>query len=155
MRRSLVFALAAGWALCLVSAVPAGEPGQPGAPASKRVLPLAGETFLIKGSAAFVMLPKESERKKPQPWIWYAPTLPGLPDQHEKWMHERFVAAGIAVAGIDVGEWYGSPRGTARYADFYTEMTEQRGFAAKPVLLGRSRGGLMITNWAVEHPDAV
>jgi pimeloyl-ACP methyl ester carboxylesterase len=34
-------------------------------------------------------------------------------------------------------------------------MTERRGFAAKPCLLGRSRGGLMVTSWAVEHPDAV
>src|SRR5262249_30272660 len=94
-------------------------------------------------------------RRKPQPWIWYAPTLPGLPDQHEKWMHENFLAAGIAVAGVDVGESYGSPAGRARFSEFYQEMTERRGFGAKPVLLGRSRGGLMVLSWAVEHPEAV
>jgi YVTN family beta-propeller protein len=70
-------------------------------------------------------------------------------------MHERFVAAGIAVAGVDVGESYGGPRGRALFTDFYRNMTERRGFAAKPVLLGRSRGGLMILSWAVEHPEVV
>ncbi|MGE5195600.1 MAG: alpha/beta hydrolase family protein [Deltaproteobacteria bacterium] len=123
--------------------------------AARKDLPLPGETFLIKNSPAFVMLPAENLRRKPQPWIWYAPTLPGLPDVHEKWMHERFVAAGIAVAGVDVGESYGSPRGRALFTDFYREMTEHRGFASRPVLLGRSRGGLMICSWAVEHPESV
>ena len=27
----------------------------------------------------------------------YAPTLPAYPDSHEKWMHEQFLAAGVAV----------------------------------------------------------
>ena len=47
---------------------------------------------------------------QPQPWVMYAPTLlPHYPDEHERWMHEQFTQAGIAVAGIDVGEAYGSP----------------------------------------------
>lgn len=131
------------------------DPTAPNQAAPKKDLPLPGETFLVKKSPAFVMLPAESLRRKPQPWIWYAPTLPGLPDQHEKWMHTQFVAAGIAVAGVDVGESYGGPGGRELFTDFYKEMTERRGFAPRPVLLGRSRGGLMICNWAVEHPDAV
>ncbi|HEY3964170.1 MAG TPA: PQQ-binding-like beta-propeller repeat protein [Planctomycetaceae bacterium] len=125
------------------------------AAAPPKQLPLAGETFRVKEAQAFVMQPAENLRRKPQPWIWYAPTLPGLPDAHEKWMHEKFLAAGITVAGIDVGESYGGPAGRTLYSDFYNEMTERRGFAARPVLLGRSRGGLMICNWAVEHPDQV
>jgi hypothetical protein len=36
--------------------------------------------------------------------VWYAPTLPSLPEARENWMFERFLAAGIAVAGVDVGE---------------------------------------------------
>lgn len=146
--------LAAWLGLSVVAA--AGEPdtARP-ASAVPKVLPVPGETFLVNGSQAFAMLPAENQRRKPQPWIWYAPTLPGLPDEHEKWMHERFVAAGIAVAGIDVGESYGSPAGSARYSELYKELTEKRGFAAKPCLLGRSRGGLMVTSWAVAHADRV
>ena len=53
---------------------------------------------------AFILTPAGDKKPMPRPWIFYAPTLPGYPDSHEKWMHEQFVAAGVAVAGIDVGE---------------------------------------------------
>jgi alpha-beta hydrolase superfamily lysophospholipase len=85
----------------------------------------------------------------------YAPTLPGLPDQHEKWMHEQFLDAGVAVAGIDVGEAYGSPKGRVLFTALYQELTTKRGFAPRPCLLGRSRGGLWVTSWAADHPDKV
>ena len=70
-------------------------------------------------------------------------------------MHEQFLAAGVAVAGIDVGEAYGSPEGRRLFTEFYRELTEKRGFATRPCLLGRSRGGLWVTSWAVENPDKV
>jgi alpha-beta hydrolase superfamily lysophospholipase len=35
------------------------------------------------------------------------------------------------------------------------ELTEKRGFALKPCLLWRSRGGLWVTNWALENPNKV
>jgi hypothetical protein len=75
-------------------------------PASKPVknLILPGESFLVEKRPAFILWPPEEKRQKPQPWILYAPTLPGYPDDAEKWMHEKFLAAGIAVAGIDCGE---------------------------------------------------
>jgi dipeptidyl aminopeptidase/acylaminoacyl peptidase len=116
---------------------------------------LPGESFLVEGRPAFVLLPPQQKRAKPQPWVLYAPTLPGLPDQHEKWMHEQFLAAGIAVAGIDIGEAYGSPKGKELFTAFHREMTMKRGFAKKPCLLGRSRGGLWVTSWAADNPDKV
>ena len=70
-------------------------------------------------------------------------------------MHEQFLAAGVAVAGIDVGEAYGSPEGRRLFTELYRELTEKRGFATRPCLLGRSRGGLWVTSWAVENPDKV
>lgn len=70
-------------------------------------------------------------------------------------MFERFVKAGIAVAGVDVGESYGSPDGRALFTALYQELTQKRGFAAKMVLLGRSRGGLMTLCWAAENPEKV
>jgi dipeptidyl aminopeptidase/acylaminoacyl peptidase len=155
MRNVLQTVLAAWLALSVVVAVASEPAADKPTTAAPKVLPVPGETFVVQGSQAFVMLPEESLRRKPQPWIWYAPTLPGYPDEHEKWMHERFVAAGIAVAGIDVGESYGSPAGSSRFSDLYKDLTEKRGFAAKPCLLGRSRGGLMVTSWAVDHADAI
>jgi alpha-beta hydrolase superfamily lysophospholipase len=122
-------------------------------PVKELILP--GESFLVEGRPAFVMMPAEEKRTKPQPWVLYAPTLPGYPDQHEKWMHERLLEAGVAVAGIDVGEAYGSPKGRELFNALYKELTGRRGFAPRPCLLGRSRGGLWVTSWAADNPEKV
>lgn len=127
--------------------------GEAGPPAKE--LPGPGELFLVGDAPAFVMWPEETLRKRPQRWVWYAPTLPGFPDETERWMHEQFLKQGIAVAGIDVGESYGSPAGREKFTQLYEELTERRGFSKKPVMLCRSRGGLMVLNWAVEHPEKV
>jgi len=123
------------------------------APIKKLILP--GEAFLVQDRPAFILLPPEKERRTPQPWILYAPTLAGYPDEHEKWMHEQFLAAGVAVAGIDIGESYGSPPGRKLFTALYEELTKKRGFANKPCLLGRSRGGLWVASWACDHPEQV
>jgi len=121
----------------------------------KKVLILPGESFFVSGRPAFILRPAESKRQTPQPWIFYAPTLPAYPDIHEKWMHEQFLNAGVAVAGIDVGEAYGSPKGRELFNALYRELTENRGFAKRPCLLGRSRGGLWVTSWAAANPAKV
>ena len=116
---------------------------------------IAGETPTIAGRPAFVWMPPAELRSDPQPWIMYAPTLPQYPDKYEKWMHEQLLAAGVAVAGIDSGEAYGSPTGQAHMSALYEELVGNRGFAPKPCLLGRSRGGLFVSSWAIANPDKV
>ena len=123
--------------------------------ASQKPLPLPGESFGINGNDAFVMLPKGRRNKNDIPWVWYAPTLNGLPAKAEQWMFERFLAVGVAIAGVDVGESYGSPEGRAKYDDFYNYLVESRKFNSKPCLLARSRGGLMLYSWAAENPKSV
>jgi hypothetical protein len=118
-----------------------------------KTLPLEGEVFAVDGHVAFSILPKTLTAS--MPWVWYAPTLPGLPGKEEQWMVEQFTNAGIAVAGIDVGESYGSPDGRNLYTRLYMELTRRWGFSEKPVLLGRSRGGLMTLTWAEDNPDKV
>ena len=116
-------------------------------------LPISGQTFSLEGDTAFLILPAQSSDKLP--WIWYAPTLPGLPGAEEVWMFDRFLQAGIAIAGIDVGESFGNPQGRARYSSFYQYLRQEYNFSNKASLLARSRGGLMLYNWAAEHPDFV
>src|SRR5689334_21993155 len=84
-------------------------PAKTAKPAPPKKLSLPGENFTVANRPAFVFRPPEEKRTRPQPWILYAPTLPAYPDEAERWMHEQFLAAGVAVAGIDVGEAYGSP----------------------------------------------
>ena len=67
-------------------------------------------------------------------------------------MHEQFVKAGIAVAGVDTGESFGSPAAVKAAEALHAEMVS-RGYAKKPALLGRSRGGLWASAWAIAHPE--
>lgn len=121
----------------------------------EKQLILPGESFQVAGRPSFVLLPPLEKRQTPQPWIMYAPTLPAYPDNHEKWMHQQFLSAGVAVAGIDAGEAYGSPEGQRLMTLLYDHLTNQRDFAAKPCLLGRSRGGLWVSSWAIANPKKV
>ncbi|MFM1769202.1 MAG: hypothetical protein RJA22_1731 [Verrucomicrobiota bacterium] len=127
-----------------------------GSPPAK-VLPLPGEVFQVEGRPAFLIpAPAPAGVTVPsRPWVWYAPTLPGLPGPEERWMFEQFRRAGLAVAGLDVGESYGSPGGTRLYSALHAVLSGRRGYSTKPVLLGRSRGGLMTLSWAAENPDKV
>ncbi|MFZ4733201.1 MAG: alpha/beta hydrolase family protein [Pirellulales bacterium] len=116
-------------------------------------LTLPGESFTVAERPAFLFAalgdPAPAGRR---PWVLYAPTLPAYPDEAERWMHEQFTRAGIAVAGVDTGESYGSPAAVMVTEALHAEMV-RRGFAAKPVILGRSRGGLWASAWVIRHPE--
>jgi len=111
--------------------------------AVEKRLPIKGEVFAMEGRPAFLILP-EKPKAGPIPWVLYAPTLRGLPGGAEKWMFERFLKAGIAIAGVDVGESYGSPKGRAVYSALHEHLVTKRGLAKQACLLARSRGGLML-----------
>jgi pimeloyl-ACP methyl ester carboxylesterase len=109
------------------------------------------EKLTISGQNGFLIV---SPLKTPH-WLIYAPTLTDLlPNVEEKWLFEKCLAAGISIAGIDVGESYGNVAGQSLYTDLYDNMVT-RGFSPKVILYGRSRGGLMILSWAVNHPECV
>jgi pimeloyl-ACP methyl ester carboxylesterase len=120
-----------------------------------RTLPLPGEVFAVAGHSAFLIPATAAADSRSRPWVWYAPTLEKYPGPEERWMFEQFLAAGIAIAGIDVGESYGSPAGRRLFDALHAEMTTTRGYSARPVLLGRSRGGLMTLSWAAENAGKV
>jgi len=132
----------------------ADAPAGPTAPAifADDRLPRVAETFEIGGHKAFVYAaPKPAEGR---PWLWFAPTLKGVSLVQRKLYFEGLMNAGISIAGFDLGEVRGSPASTEKFTLFYEDMVK-RGWAAKPVLLGQSRGGLMMLAWATRHPDKV
>jgi len=141
--------------LLLIAFMPTtwGEEVSPGV--VKSWLPLPGETFEVAGRPAFLIRP--AKPAKGNPWFVYAPTFHGsLPaEKDEGWMFGQFLNAGIAIAGVDVGESYGSPEGRAAFTALYAKLTADAGLSRKVCLLGRSRGGLMVYNWAAENPDKV
>jgi pimeloyl-ACP methyl ester carboxylesterase len=107
----------------------------------------------------FVILPGKPAADGSRPWIWYAPTFVqpagGMPDPSHAWLFERLLARGFAIAGVDVGESYGSPAGRAVYTGFHRAVVAHYRLSPKACLLPQSRGGLMLYNWAAEHPEAV
>lgn len=112
--------------------------------------------FKVGENAAFIVLPKDADTRKQIPWVWYAPTLMGRhPDESHEWLFSRLLDAGFAIAGIDVGESYGNPEGRERYQAFVEYVVPTFSLAPKACLLPQSRGGLMLYNWAAEHPDRV
>lgn len=120
----------------------------------RKQLILPGEVFAVAGRTAFLFTPATDAAVpvKSKPWILYAPTLPAYPDEAERWMHEQFTKAGVAVAGVDTGESYGSPAGVAAAEALHDEMV-RRGYSRKPAVLGRSRGGLWASAWGIAHPE--
>lgn len=113
-------------------------------------LPKTAETFEIEGHKAFLYAaPKPA---KGRPWLWYAPTLNGVSIVQRKLYFENLMQAGISIAGFDLGEVRGAPGSTAKFSLFYDEMVK-RGWSPKPILLGQSRGGLMMLAWATRNPD--
>ena len=139
---------------------PASSPVAPVPPAKS--LPFPGTVFRVDGHEAFLIEPETAvrrdgprERAAPHGWVWYTPTLPGLPGPEERWMFRRFLDAGMAIAGVDAGESYGSPDGNRVFDAFFHEVTHHRGLAPRVVFLARSRGGLMAFNWASDHPQSV
>lgn len=114
--------------------------------------------FEVAGRPAFMILPELEKRREPVPWVLYAPTFDkSLPNERDEgWMIGRFLEAGIAIAGIDVGESFGSPAGRAAYNSLHAHLAVTNPkFASKACLLARSRGGLMLYNWAAENPEKV
>ena len=110
--------------------------------------------FDVSGYPAFIAMP--ANPGPATPWVWYAPTRTnGSPDAPNDWLFQHLLDQGIAVAGIDVGESFGSPAGRAVYSTFYTYATSQAGLNAKPCLLAQSRGGLMMYNWAAENAEKI
>jgi hypothetical protein len=61
------------------------------------------------------------------------------------------IAKGYCVAGANVGETYGSEYSLAVYSWLY----EQMGTDAQVTLFAKSRGALLLFNWAVENQDKV
>ena len=153
MKSCLLILFVAVFASCSFRAQNCAAQSELKTEAGSKWLPVAGEAFQLNGHDAFVILPEKVSADLP--WVWYAPTLNRLPGPEETWMIERFQKAGIALAGIDVGESYGSPTGRAIYDQFYKYLVESRKFSNRPVLLARSRGGLMLYSWATKNPQHV
>ena len=122
--------------------------------------PMAIEVFSVEGHKAFLISPTNKVVGDASPWVWYAPIQgdSDKPGGHLTWMFEKFLDAGISIAGMNTAQaygLYGGPQDRALFTALYDELVRKRGLSRKPCLLAQSRGGFQIYNWAAEHPAAV
>jgi hypothetical protein len=103
--------------------------------------------FDVAGHSAFLIRPKGKTNSTPMPWVWYAPVI-GHPNPTHAWMLRQWLDKGIAMAGVDVGESFGSPAGRKVFSALWETLTSRYGMSKQPCLLPQSRGGLMLYNWA-------
>jgi hypothetical protein len=118
--------------------------------------------FCVRGRSGFVIKPNHSETRSSRPWLWYAPTFVRAtpqtgeyPNQSLTWSFTRLLEHGVWIAGVDVGESWGNSQGRKACTKFYEYVCKQFALSSQPCLLGQSRGGMMLFDWAPEHPDDV
>lgn len=91
--------------------------------------------------------------------------LPDLPDPRRRWAWRaeffgqfagvdlELVRLGFALAYVDVVDLYGSPTALGYWDAFYRWAVESVGLSPRPALIGLSRGGLTVYNWASRNPE--
>jgi len=121
----------------------------------KQILPHQSKIISVGSHIGFLARPDRIETGRKIPWLWYVPTSENLPGKLEKWMMDKCLANGIAVAGVDLSGDFGTPAGREVLTAFHKELTENHGLTKKACLLARSYGGTQMYNWAAEHPESV
>lgn len=117
-------------------------------------LPCTVDFFDVDRCHAFLIRPKGKVPTSPMPWVWYAPVI-GHPNTSHAWLLKQWLEKGIGMAGVDVGESFGSPQGRKVYTALWEALTTRYKMSERPCLLPQSRGGLMLYNWAAENPTHV
>ncbi|WP_018969866.1 GDSL-type esterase/lipase family protein [Rubritalea marina] len=105
------------------------------------------QSFSFLGTDCKVVAPKQVA--KGAPWVWRARFW-----GHQPQLDIALLELGWHVAYCDVAGLFGSPEAVARWDKFYYAM-QAVGLSEKPLLEGMSRGGLIIHNWAIKHPNRV
>ena len=104
--------------------------------------------FQIENRNCTVVIP---EKPAPSmPWAWRARFWDVEPQTEI-----ALLDMGFHIAYIDCVDFYGSPAAMDIWDSFYEHLTMENGFSEKAVLIGFSRGGLFIYNWAARNPDKV
>ncbi len=97
---------------------------------------------------ATVVVPKSAAPGNP--WLWRGEFFGAFAT-----VDQALLAKGWHVAYLNCANTFGSPETMAHWAVFYKELTEHHALSKRPVLLGMSRGGFYVYNWAARRPETV
>ena len=103
--------------------------------------------FAVDNCPCKVVVPPDPRPDKA--WIWKAEFFTAFP-KFELAMLEK----GFYLGFMSVGNTFGCPSAMDHFEKFYEAMTSW-GFSKRPLMLGLSRGGLYIYNFALRDPERV
>ena len=104
--------------------------------------------FELDGKPALVVAPRQSAPG--YPWVWHGEFFGHKPNPDL-----ALLGRGFHIVYMSVPDLLGCPEAVAHWSAFYHELTGRYGFSRKPALVGLSRGGLYVFNWAIANPDKV
>jgi hypothetical protein len=104
--------------------------------------------FTVAGKSALVVVPKNV--RAGSPWIWRTYFW-----DHKPTFDSIMCANGYFLAFMDAPNLFGAPIAVALMDSFYTQVTQKYGLSKKTNLVGISRGGLYLYNWARANLTAV
>ena len=104
--------------------------------------------YSVDGRACFITQPAIPAPGKP--WIWRT----SFPDFHTE-VDLELLRHGWAVGYIECLDMLGCDASLDIMDRFYEDLTQNRGFSARPALEVVSRGGLHAYRYAARHPDRI
>lgn len=108
----------------------------------------AKHEFSVDGRTATVVVPREAAPGRP--WVWHGEFF-----GHKPAPDIALLGRGFHVVYLSVPDMLGSPKAMAHWEALHRELTGRHGLNQRPGLVGLSRGGLYVYNWATAHPDKV
>src|SRR4051812_11556847 len=117
------------------------------------------DAIRFEGSRGYLIRPTKASDPKRR-WIlisplWLAFNSPTWGNSTMRFYVEGALAAGISVAGLDVGTTCGSPKGAELYQRFYLWLVRTYDLNRKVRLIAVSNGGLIAYAWAFRHAQHV
>ncbi len=104
--------------------------------------------FQVGGKSVLVVAPKQAAPGKP--WLWHGEFFGHKPNPDL-----ALLGRGFHIVYLSVPDMLGSPQAVQSWSMLFAELTRTYGFSKKPALVGLSRGGLYVYNWAAANPTNV
>ncbi|AWV98342.1 SGNH/GDSL hydrolase family protein [Arcticibacterium luteifluviistationis] len=104
--------------------------------------------FQFQEREARIIIPNKAANGNP--WIWRA----RFPDWHTD-ADSILVAEGFHLVYINTDNKFGSPDAVKVWDNFYDYVSTKYTLQKKVALMGVSRGGLFVYNWAKQNPEKV
>jgi pimeloyl-ACP methyl ester carboxylesterase len=102
----------------------------------------------VGGRPVIVVVPRQPAAGLP--WVWHGEFF-----GHRPIPDVALLGRGFHVVFAKFSDQFGSPAAVEHWNAVYSAVRERYGLGSRPALVGTSRGGLYVYNWAAANPDRV